>query len=89
MNLKHTLLRVVKAGQELHFENLVYRTLLMTFNPRGWQARYTEMMNDAEMRSRHYEQCFRAAVEKVEQENDPEQLIQALLRSVPKNKDVN
>ena len=89
MNLKEMLLRVVKGGQEVHYENVVYQTILATLNPPGWRKMHQDLMEDAAMRQNHYEQCFRAAVEKVEREDDPELLIQALSRNLPKSKDVN
>jgi hypothetical protein len=90
MNLKDTLIRVLKAAEEVHYQNTVYRGILEMKGPRNWQDDYALGMQDNVLRRVHHEkQGFRKAFELLAQQDDPEQLIQALLRIVPTNKDLN
>lgn len=89
MNLKRALIRVVKAAEELHYQNTLYRGILEMKGPRDWQTDYARGMQDEELRKLHHEKQFRKAFAVLEQQDDPEQVIQELLRIVPTKKDMN
>jgi hypothetical protein len=84
MYLNDTLVRVLKAAEEVHYQNTIYRGLLEVNGRRNWKADYAQAMQNQNLRGIHHEiQGFRRAFESLEQQDDPEQIIQALLRIVP------
>jgi enoyl reductase-like protein len=83
MNLKATLLRLLKVTQAIQYESFVCRTLLESLNPPNWRTRYAELMKDEEVRQHHYDLHIRQSVEAVEREENPDKVIQALLQAFP------
>jgi hypothetical protein len=74
----------LKAAEEVHYQNTIYRGILEVNGGRNWRADYAQAMKNEYLREIHHEiQGFRKAFELLDQRDDPEQVIQGLLLKAP------